>query len=508
MLRMTTISKIRNEHFVNGKSPHQISQEQDLSWATVKGYLKKSPDEIKSMGKRPSRVSLKGNDSVRAEIRRFLQLELDQNIHKKQKYTAAYLYKKFQEKGLFTGDSRYFRKLIEKERKAININPKPKSYLELNFPLGDYLQVDHGPVEICYQQVRMNAYLFVACVPQHSLRYCQIYLRKDSSSWGDFHDRAFQFFGGVFRFCIYDNDSVLKISSNLEQTSFATELETYYGFESIYCNKASGWEKGAVENAVGTCRRNYLAGLPLINDLNDFNQHLGAQCMKSINEDTHYQNKMPLQELFKSMKLSSLPESWEWGKWEELNVNSYQCIQYDHHHYSVPEKYVEAKLKVFITSSKVKIYFEQELLALHERSFIKGEKSLKLDHYLDQLENKPKAFPFAKVIQEQQWEEIIVEVRERLRNKMEPGKADTELVKILKLKRQCSSVDFDTAVRLGLAYGGITASAIKMFIDQLQMTQLQSKVPLQDLPLCCHVDLGNDYCLDQYQQLCDKKVLS
>ena len=47
MLRMTTISKIRHEHFVNGKSPHQISQEQNISWATVKGYLEKSPDESK-----------------------------------------------------------------------------------------------------------------------------------------------------------------------------------------------------------------------------------------------------------------------------------------------------------------------------------------------------------------------------------------------------------------------------------------------------------------------------
>jgi hypothetical protein len=348
----------------------------------------------------------------------------------------------------------------------------------------------------------------VASVPQHCLRFCQIYLRKDSSSWGDFHDKAFQFFGGVFRFCIYDNDSVLKISSGLEQTSFASELETYYGFQSIYCNKASGWEKGAVENAVGTCRRNYMAGLPTIDDLKDFNQKLAINCMKSINEDTHYQNKMLLQEIFQSLKLKSMPESWEWGKWEDIKVNSYQCIQYDHHQYSVPEKYVEAKLKVFITTSKVKIYFEQELVAIHDRSFIKGEKSLKLDHYLDQLENKPKAFPFAKVVQQQQWEGIIGEVRDQLRHKMDTGKADIEIVRILKLKRQCSSVDFDTALRLGLAYGGITSSAIKMFIDQLQISQVQSKVPLQDLPLCCHVDLKDDYCLDQYQQLCNKVVLS
>ena len=42
MLQMATISKILKEHFVNGKSPHQISQEFEVSWATVNGYLKKN----------------------------------------------------------------------------------------------------------------------------------------------------------------------------------------------------------------------------------------------------------------------------------------------------------------------------------------------------------------------------------------------------------------------------------------------------------------------------------
>jgi transposase len=503
---MTTISKIRREHFVNGKSPHQIAKENRISWATAKGYLDKTPDEIKNMGSRPNRTSLMGNDHVRAEIRRFLQIELEKNFHKKQRYSSNYLFKLFKEKELFSGCSRYFRKIVEKERKSLLTEETSKGFLELNFPLGQYLQVDHGPVEIEYKKTRIKAYLFVASVPQHSLRYCQVYLRKDSISWGDFHDKAFRFFGGVFSFCIYDNDTVLKISANLEQTDFANELEFYYGLQAIYCNKASGWEKGAVENAVGTCRRNYLAGLPLIDDLIIFNQDLSERCMKSINEDVHYLSKTPLKDIFQSMKLRPLPEKWEWGKWEEGKVNSYQCIQYDGHSYSVPEKYIEAQLKIFITSSKVKIYFAQEIIAVHERSFIKGERSLQLDHYLDQLERKPRAFNFAKVVQQEDWEDYIQEVRDRLRNKMDQANADMELVKILKLKRQCSSHDYETAIRLALAYGGITASAIKMFIEQLQLSQLQSYTSIKDLPPQCQIDLKEEYYLDQYQQLCDKGV--
>lgn len=508
MLRMTTISKIRHEHFVHGKSAHQISQEQGISWATAKNYLSKSPDEIKSMGLRPNRESKVGNEQVRAEIGRLLQLQDQQNVHKKQRYTAAYLYTHLQEKGLYYGDPRYFRKLVEAERKRLKISDSSKSYLELNFPLGEYLQIDHGPVDIIYKKVRLKAYLFVACVPQHSLRFCQIYLRKDSISWGDFHDKAFSFFGGVFPYCIYDNDSVLKVTSTLEQTGFATELETYYGFESIYCNRASGWEKGAVENAVGTCRRNYLAGLPEIEDLETSNNILSSKCMNSINENVHYQNKKPLKEAFDSMKLKPLPESWDWGKWDELKVSSYQCVQIDGHYYSVPEKYVGAELKVLMSSRQIKIYFQQELIAIHERSFVKGLKTLKMDHYLDQLEKKPRSFKFSKVVQEMEWCDDLKEIRDRLRNKMEANNADMELVKILKLKRQCSSHDFETSIKLGLTYGGITASSIKMFIDQLQASQLQSCSLIKELPLKCQIDLRGEFQLDQYQQLCDKKVMS
>jgi hypothetical protein len=251
-----------------------------------------------------------------------------------------------------------------------------------------------------------------------------------------------------------------------------------------------------------------MAGLPEVDDINSFNQILSDKCMKSISEEVHYQTKMPLKEIFHSMKLRPLPEAWEWGKWEDGKVNSYQCAQYDGHSYSVPEKYLGSELKIWVTSSKIKIYVDQELVAAHERSFVKGEKSLKLDHYLDQLERKPRAFNFAKVVQQEVWEDTLKEIRDRLRNRMDASNADMELVKILKLKRQCSSHDYDTAIRLALAYGGITASAIKMLIDQLQLSQLQSTMPIAELPSRCQIDLRGEYCLDQYQQLCRKEVLS
>lgn len=120
MLRMTTISKIRCEHFVNKKSPHKISQELGISWATTKNYLEKSPDEITNMGKRPHRCSTVGNEQVQARIHEYLQQEKVLGVKKKQRYTANGLYNILREEGLFTGHPRYFRKLVKKEKEKLS----------------------------------------------------------------------------------------------------------------------------------------------------------------------------------------------------------------------------------------------------------------------------------------------------------------------------------------------------------------------------------------------------
>lgn len=88
---------------------------------------------------------------------------------------------------------------MRKERKTFDLEKhKPKTYLELIFPLGEFLQLDHGEAEVHYLGQIKIGYLFTASVPGYCLRYCQFYLTKGSESWGDFHERSFVFFGGIF----------------------------------------------------------------------------------------------------------------------------------------------------------------------------------------------------------------------------------------------------------------------------------------------------------------------
>ncbi len=509
---MTDIIKIRNEHIGNGKNPHQIATEMGISWATANSYINKTDAEIKSPQKRPNRKGNISSPEVIKAIQDHLHNEIELKIHKKQKVTAVALFKILKDRKIYFGKERSFRRIFAEEKK--NFKPSNKSYLELDFPLGEYLQFDHGPLEVNYCGKTYNAYLFCASVPQHSLRYCQVYLKKSFESWGDFHEKAFKFFGGVFPNCIYDNDSVLKITSNMKQTNFSLELENHYNFESIFCNKAAGWEKGSVENAVGTCRRNFLNGRPLIEDAKLFNEDLEGKCFSSINEDTHYRTKEKLINYLNLIKennskmLKPLPSGYDWGSWLELGVDSRQYIRYQNIFYSVPEKFIGSKVKVHVSSFKINIYCDGELIANHKRSFIAGNDSLLIDHLLGQLERKPKAIKFSKAMKNTVFSDILKELQEKLRNRMDEERANLEFIKILRLKKTCSESDFNTSIELGFSYGGITSDAIASFIAQLQRSQLIDKSDKISLPAKCkdHPNIQKEFNLKGYLELCDPEL--
>ncbi len=71
----------------------------------------------------------------------------------------------------------------------------------------------------------------------------------------DAHARAFAALGGVPRRGIYDNmkTAVDRVGRGKERTVNAgfTAMCSHYLFESDFCNRAAGWEKGIVEK---TCK--------------------------------------------------------------------------------------------------------------------------------------------------------------------------------------------------------------------------------------------------------------
>ena len=80
------------------------------------------------------------------------------------------------------------------------------------------------------------------------------------------HEHAFAYFGGVFQTLRYDNMTSLVKKILRGQQRVETEriiaFRSHWGFQSEYCNPASGNEKGGVEGELGWFRRNWLVPVP------------------------------------------------------------------------------------------------------------------------------------------------------------------------------------------------------------------------------------------------------
>jgi hypothetical protein len=202
---MDEFNKIRKEFHVRQKSIYQIAKEFHRSWDTVKQIVSMPDHKVQLRGTRPGRMAAVITPEVENRIIQFLDFEKIHKVHRKQRFTSSYIFKKLKDEENFKGSSRSIRTIVSKLRKERNESTKG-SHLELDFEFGKYLQVDHGPAEVSISGNRINGYLFVASIPGSCLRYCQFYLTKAQEAWGHFHELCFSFFGGTLENCIYDND--------------------------------------------------------------------------------------------------------------------------------------------------------------------------------------------------------------------------------------------------------------------------------------------------------------
>lgn len=473
MLIMDEINKIRKSFFTHGLTRAAIAKKYNRSWDTVNRLVNMERDELENRGKRPRRSRQVMTEEVIEAIKKYLDEEEEKCVKKKQKYTGLQIFRELTEKKIYSGSRRRMHEVISILRQERGQASKP-TFLPLDFPAGSALQVDHGEADVEIDGVRIKGYLFVASVPGQVLRYCQIFPTKASEAWGEFHERAFDFFGGVFPRVIYDNDTVLVkriIGKKRKQTSFSLSLEEHYGFESHFCNVASGNEKGAVENGVGYCRRRFLAGYPTFESFKGANDLLASCCQKDIENGVHYKTQENLAELFQKTqeKLTPLPLRKKWCRWTHCRVDQCQLINIDRHQYSVPERFVGCSMRVAVTIGEIEVFDGNDQVAIHKRQYGKKD-ALQIDHYLDQLLKKPAAFSYAKVVKQNNFHPKLQEMWSRLSEKYGNKEANRQFVSILLLRRQWTQEDLIVGVEKALEWGSVDYAAVDHIIRQNQMS--------------------------------------
>lgn len=331
--------------------------------------------------------------SLRQTLEQKIEAMIQENksLPRKQQMTAKDMWRELRRKGFAVGESTVRRHVRELSQKHA------ESFVPLDFDPGEAMQVDWGDNKAWIGGVYTNVSTFVTVLPYSHAPYAVVFPDKTNPCFLEGHVRAFEWYRGVPRRCIYDNGPNAVASGSgttAEKTEDFKKLEAHYCFDGDLCNAYAGWEKGSVENTVSIVRHIAFTPIPRVKDWTELQQHVEACCLDYL--ETHKIRYRP--ESIKTMltrereHLNPLPLTpLETAKKVTALVDSDLTIMLDRTKYSVPPDYVGRKVTLKVSPFTVAVWYKGQEIATHPKALQKGDHRYVPDHYLDLLLRKPRA---------------------------------------------------------------------------------------------------------------------
>ena len=381
---------------LQGMSQRQIAASLQISRNTVKKYWDGDsvPWERKAYSREPSVLT----EEVMAFVRNCL--EEDAHSPKKQHHTAKRIYDRLVEELGFTGGETTVRRLVSQLRE----NPQ-EAFVPLAFPPGDAIQIDFGEATVYLSGVKTVVNLFCARLCYSGAPLVLAYRRQNEESFLDALIQVFQYFGGVPKRVIFDNGKVAVkdgFGAHARKQAGYAALAAHYGFEAIFCNPASGNEKGLVEGLVGYSRRNTCVPVPKVESMEELNCLLREKCRKYLSHQIRgKKNNVGSMLAEEKEKLYPLPKyPFDPCKRSTGRVDRFCTIRFDSNNYSVPCEFCGREVSVKASPETVSIYLGGTCIAQHKRCLERKKTIYDLAHYLPLLEKKGRAIFYAKPVQE------------------------------------------------------------------------------------------------------------
>lgn len=382
---------------LDGLSQRAIAKQLHISRNTVRKFMNGAavPWERKPYERAPNVLT----ENVKAFIQSCIEQDAAEGTYK-QHHTAKRIFERLVEEQQFAGSYSTVRAYVRELRAETG-----KVFVPLCFSPGEAVQIDWGEARIYLNGEKLTVYLFCARLCYSGAPIVFAYRRQNNESFLDALVRTMDYFGGAPRRIIFDNAKVAVkdgFGANARVQDGYAALAAHYGFEPVFCNPASGNEKGLVEGLVGFSRRNFCVPVPQVRSMYELNQQLLDRCRNYLTH--HISGKTAdVGTLLRADReaLAPLPEHrYDPAKRVESKVNAYSTVRYDTNTYSVPVKYCGRKAALRILPEQIDIYCDGELVASHERCFARQQSIYKLEHYLPLLKRKGRALFQARPVRE------------------------------------------------------------------------------------------------------------
>lgn len=428
MLVVETIAKIRRAHFIQGKSIKQICRELRVSRNTVRKVVRSGATEFSYDRTSQPRPKI---DPWRSDLDEMLA-ENDRQA-KRQRLTLVRIYEELRNRG-YDGSYDAVRRYAASWSKATR-EASAAAYVPLSFDPGEAYQFDWSHEIVVIGGVTVTVKVAHMRLCHSRMPFVRAYLRETQEMVFDAHDRAFAFYKGACTRGIYDNmktavDAIFTGKDRSYNRRFQ-QMCSHYLVEPVACTPASGWEKGQVENQVGTVRERLFSPRVRVKSLEELNGWLTDQCVARAKIQPHPEvTDKTVWEMFEAEKASLVPYRGPFDGFHavQASVSKTCLVRFDNNKYSIQASAVGRPVEVRAYADRIELRQDGRVVGEHVRVFGRGGTVYNPWHYVPVLARKPGALrngaPF------KHW--VLPAALERVRRKLRAmPDGDRQMVDIL-----------------------------------------------------------------------------
>jgi len=367
MIDYQTFCQIHDHHDRQGLTIAQTARALGLHPETVSKWVKRERFEARAPASRASRL-----DPFKDEVVRMLEAH---------PYSAQQVFQRLREAG-YGGGLTIVKAYVAKVRP-----PRREAFLKLAFAPGECAQVDwgeYGSIQVGSTRRRLSFFVLVLAYSRRL--YVQFTVSQTMEHFLACHEQAFAAMEGVPTKIMVDNlrSAVLQRLAGCAPVFNPRYLDfsRHWGFEIAACAPGRGNEKGRAENAVGYIKKNLLAGLELsqFSAINPAAQiWLDTVANVRVHGETH-RRPIDLYQEERSHLRPLNPMPYDIGRIETARVCKQFRVTLDTNRYSVPARYVGARVTLKAYPERVCIYWRDQLIARHARCYDRHQDIEDPDH--------------------------------------------------------------------------------------------------------------------------------
>lgn len=388
-------------------------------------------------------------------------LAADEQAPRKQRHTAARLYRRLvQEYGFSGGYDRvrlYVRSRVQRQREV---------FIPLDHDPGQRLECDFGHIDVDFPDGRQQVPVLVVTWSWSNCPFAIALPTERTEAILHGMSEAFAFFDCVPRQVWWDNPKTvapqLLVGRSRQIHQRYQALASHFRFEPLFCLVRRPQEKPCVEGRVQFMQQNWATPVPQVKDLAELNAHLRACCLRE-RERTQQGQTESIGIRFAREQAAALPlpeRSFDACVTRPAQVDKYQLIHFDRNQYSVPRPHAFGTVTVKGYVDHIEVVAGAEVVARHPRSYGQHQQILEPLHYLASLGRRPAALDHANVFRDWQLPPLFAQVRKSLEHWLGPQVGTRQYIRILQLLAEHPVERVLRAIELGHRERGYDVEAV------------------------------------------------